>query len=170
MKTFLKFTALSVVLLILAIGFVSCDEQNECNPIPLNIEDCWAIFGTFAHDSSASIVGKWTLKKAFSGWKGQSCWDYSQCNIIYEFRPDGSLIISGRPAGLPVYHRGNRHSYSIIDLIWPSGTPGVTITYPGIRIGNWEYQLTLSSNEMIISQAAHDGSTFYFVRITTITN
>jgi hypothetical protein len=129
----------------------------------LDREDCSSFLENLIHDESASIIGKWKLERRLPG-RGGVCKDYSQCNVVYEFKSNGVLTISGQSAELVSPGRIGNHCYSIIDIIWPSGLPDVWITYPGIKMGDQRYQLILCSNKLVMSQAPHDGPTYYFIR------
>jgi len=157
MKTFLKIAVLSAFLLMLAGLMTSCNEkQDECNPIPLNLEDCWVILENFEPDSSASIIGKWKLFKFLSGLNG--CSDHSLCDVIYEFKPDGTLIIS--EAGRLVRTR----SFSPVDI--EDGT-----LYQ-LHFGNVRTRVLISRDKMkTIGSTTIDGAIlnygmFVFIRIT----
>jgi len=154
MKKILKFTALSVVLLVLAGLMTSCDEkQSECTPIAVHIETCFELLENFEPDGSASIIGKWKLKKGLEFFGG--CLDYSQCNIVYEFRPDGTLIISGR--SLHPEHRAGSNTFSV--TIDETGMPLV-------RINNFERAFTFSRDILPMGfNVALDGPMYIFVRI-----
>ena len=102
--------------------------------------------------SITSIIGKWKLmKECTSGFGSLSEEiDYSNLNIVYEFKTNGILTVSGNGnAGL--VGKGN-HSYSIGN-------------YQVLQIGNSSSWYAVSSNELIIDSRPVDGSAFYFAKI-----
>ena len=64
----------------------SCQNKKESN-------DCLYMYH-IVHDKSASILGKWKLIKSYYP-HGRQCNDYSQYDIIYEFKEDNVLTVSG---------------------------------------------------------------------------
>ena len=66
-----------IVLLLLTGIFFSCSEEQ------LNI------------DRENTIAGKWKLVKMQS-WLSPDFYDYSQYNVVFEFREDSTLTVSGK--------------------------------------------------------------------------
>jgi len=102
--------------------------------------------------SITSIIGKWKLmKEQTSGFGSPSKEiDYSKQNIVYEFKTNGVLTISGNGnAGL--MEKGN-HSYSIGN-------------YQKIQVGYSSSWYSVSPSELIIDSRPVDGSAFYFAKI-----
>ena len=116
----------------------------------------------FAHDKIASIVGNWKLLKEripFTS-TGPITRDYSQDSIVYEFKQDGTLIVSENAKNYGLHESGK---YSFIKDEWGMGLGD----YPwGLKINqgqtNW---YRISSEELIIDGSPLDGSTLYFVKI-----
>src|SRR5690625_7925740 len=73
---------------------------------------------TIQEGSDDDIMGKWKLIKADITRLAEEIRteDYSCDDIIYYFREDGSLLISGVEDGMPVQQNGE-YSYELIDSI-----------------------------------------------------
>ena len=146
----------SIVLFLAGICFSCATEKNvgeEC-------EDCLFIFD-FAHDKDASIIGKWKLENIrVNSRSGICCADCSLNNIVYEFKQDGSLTVSGNTDNYGLHESGE---YTFIKDEWSLGLDG----YPwGLNInkGNTLWYM-LSSKKLIIDYSPLDGATLYFVKI-----
>jgi hypothetical protein len=115
----------------------------------------------FTHDEFASIIGKWrlTIGRSSGFMFSPVIVDYSQYNIVYEFKEEGILIISAK-TGAPTFPDVGEHLYSIVDNEY--GFPGLPY---GLKIGNWESWYQISSERMIIDDSPVDGGVMYFVRI-----
>jgi len=139
MKAIKNILGLAMVLLVLAGSFSSCAEDEE---------------------PTTSIIGKWKLVKVTSSFTsiGPISFDYSQYNILYEFKVNDILTVSGKTDNIDNYmgHEIGEHSYSIIDE--DKGYDRLTIDGQG-----WGHQI--SSNELIISLAFLDGPIYDFVKI-----
>jgi hypothetical protein len=111
----------------------------------------------FEHDESASIIGKWKymIMRNAGSYISTHIVDYSQQNIVYEFKEGGILIIS---SGTSV----SEHSYSTTDTDDGNGISN----YPGfyIKIDGRTHLLKISSGRMIIHDVMGD-ATSYFVKI-----
>ena len=156
MKYILKISAIITVtatMLILAGGLASCEMiQNKCEPIAMNFEDNWDFFDNFVPDESVDIIGKWKLERVFAGLAGW--FDYSQCGIVYEFRTNGVLFISGQSAYL-TYGRNRRNSFSLVADDTVSNR---------LYINNRETTYVLSlDNIMILGTSVLDGNTYFFL-------
>jgi len=154
-----KFTCLATALLILATSLSSCeDKEQECTPTVLNENDCISILSNLVHDESASIIGKWKLEKKFQHF-GQdvstSCLDYSHCNIVYEFKPNGVLTVSGR-AGQNIFPGVENHSYSI----------GSFPDERSLKINNTYWWHNVTSERLVFNLLPLDGGAYIFVRVT----
>ena len=149
---------IGLLMLFLAGIFSSCIPENY---VEEDCEDCSCILD-FAHDKTASIVGQWKLEKIrVQSRAGISCMDCSSYHIVYEFRQDGSLMVSESTENYGWHDSGE---YSFIEDEWNMGHHG----YPwGLNINkgptNW---YMLSSKKLIIDYSPGDGATYYFVKIT----
>ena len=96
MKNIFRHIAFVATLLISTTSFVACDkgQQNDCDSILLSAEDCLSVISNFVADSSSSIIGTWKPIKSLC--PSGRCFDISCDNIMYEFRANGVLTISGR--------------------------------------------------------------------------
>jgi hypothetical protein len=133
MKTnLLKITA---ILLILA-GSFSCGKDDE----------------------NSSIIGKWKLMKAEIPYsERQPSYDYSQRNIIYEFKANGNLIVFGKTNNINHYlgHEQGVFEFSYINDSDESR----------MKIDNTTWWYVLSAKELILSLAPLDGQILYFVKL-----
>jgi len=89
MKNTLKFTA---ILLIMLGCFSSCEKYTPTEYTPTGNDTI--IGDTTIENDTIGIVGKWKLVKIKLGWMMGEI-DYSQNNIIFKFKTNGILIISG---------------------------------------------------------------------------
>ena len=133
-----------------------CSKSEFSNE---DCEECLCVFD-FAHDKTASIIGKWKLEKIrVSSRLGISCMDCSSYNVLYEFKQNGTLTVSGNTKNLGCHESGE---YSFIKDEWSMGRDD----YPwGLKINygstNW---YMLSSKKLIIDYSPGDGATYYFVK------
>ena len=102
--------------------------------------------------SMTSIIGKWKLMKAQTSGFGSPSKeiDYSKQSIMYEFKTNGILTVSGNDSA-GWMEKGN-HSYSIDN-------------YKKIQVGYSSSWYSVSPNELIIDSRPVDGSAFYFAKI-----
>ena len=136
MKKKLKTTVFFAILLILA-GFLTsfekekvCEEEKAC--------EC-------GHEKNSTfLVGnKWKLEFIVGGY-GTPSVNYSQYNIVYEFKENNVLVVSGKLdiADDRILGPGE-HFY---DAVWVRGPVRSTIAcYPLIKIGTVIYRRTLGS-------------------------
>jgi len=104
------------------------------------------------------ITGKWELLKITISFtpEGAISRDYSQNNIVYEFKADGILTVSRDINHSDTYvHEQGDHFYSIID-----DKEEYTL-----KIDNNLYWYSVSNNDLIIDQSPLDGFTYYFVKL-----
>ena len=124
-----------------------------------NCDDCSCLYD-FAHDEKASIIGIWKLEKIrVISRLGISCTDCSSYNVMYEFKQNGMLTVSGNSENLGWHESGE---YAFVKDEWNMGQDG----YPwGLSINkgstNW---YVLSSKKLIIDNSPLDGATYYFIR------
>jgi hypothetical protein len=155
MKKNLKFIMLSAILLMLTGGVVSCEDKENCVCLS-NADE--SIF-TIAHDSTASIIGKWQLIKGVrvNLKEGLFYTDYSQCNIVYEFSENGVLKISGKTHNTNFNTGIYSHSF-IMDNI------GNNMVGIKLKIGDKTRFYQLNSAELIIDNRPLDGDAYYFIK------
>jgi predicted nucleotide-binding protein (sugar kinase/HSP70/actin superfamily) len=149
---------ITAVLLILSGCLSSCRKKGE------NVnEDCLSFIkyiNSIVHDESSSILGKWKLEKEIGIRMGNSdtpylCDDYTQSNIIFEFKANNVLTIT---ADTDFYLKGE-HSHSIIenDEWW-----GKQLY---LKIGHTNWFFGKSSNELVLNLMPLDGPAYYLVKI-----
>lgn len=149
----------TAIALLLAGCLSSCTEKK--NDVD---NDCLSIFNII-HDKSASILGKWKLIKTrgivlSSEGYDLKCYDYSRYDIVYEFKTNNVLTISG---DLDIWPKIGEHFYSIVDD--EKGLGMVGLPY-GLKIGdNLTYWYQVTSKELIIDMRPLDGTTYYLVKI-----
>jgi hypothetical protein len=149
MKNILKLTAF---MLILAGSFYSCDKKN--NPD----DTSWIIDGKTKNSlaDTANIIGKWKLVKVTTPFVG-SVSNYSNNNIVYEFKTNNVLTISGKTSGIDLYrgHDVGEYFYSIIK----------NDNDYSLQIATLTYGYSISSKELKISLAHLDGSIYNLTKI-----
>ena len=123
---------------------VRVDKLRNDAKIVLKVEELPA--------SISSVIGKWKLmKEQTSGFGSPSKEiDYSKDNIVYEFKNNGVLTVSGN--GIVGWLENGNHSYSIGN-------------YNEIQIGYSISWYSISPDELIIDRRLVDGSAFYFTGI-----
>ena len=157
---------ITTILLILSGCFSSCTKKGE-NAENAN-EDCLSIIrfiNEVIHDESSSILGKWKLEKSagirFAWQYGDpgtpyQCDDYSQSNIVFEFKTDNVLTIS---AEIDFYLKGE-HTYSFVEY---NEWYGREI---GLKIGEYtDFGYQNSSKELVLNLMPVDGPAYYLVKI-----
>ena len=132
MRNILK---LAVVLVFFAGSIYSCTKENE---------------------ESATIIGKWKYVKCVYPF-GNKLYDYSQYNIVYEFKPNNILAISGEThIENYVGHEIGKHFYSLGDF-----SDGRNLKIDDYSI----YWCRIFSNELEIDLTPVDGGMYKFVRL-----
>jgi hypothetical protein len=123
---------------------VRVDKLNDDAQVVLRVEELPA--------SITSVIGKWKLmKEQTSGFMSPSKEiDYSKRNIVYEFKTNGVLTVSGN--GNTGWKGKGEHSYSIGN-------------YKEIRAGYTSSMYSVSPSELIIDNRHVDGPAFYFAKI-----
>ena len=122
-------------------------------------------------DPENSIIGKWKLVKCRTNimfTHGGEIIDYSQNNIIYEFKKDGTVIIS---CDIDDYlYLVGEHSYkfepTLLNSIppWGSWESGLDLIFHHNHYYSDMY--CISVNLMILDLSPLDGETTYFKKLT----
>ena len=152
-----KLVFMIISALICGAVFTSCGTDKT--QVIEDCEDCSCIFN-FSHEKNASIIGEWKLEKIkVHSRLGISCTDCSPYNVVYEFKKNGTLTVSGNTENYGWHESGK---YSFIKDEWGAGRDD----YPwGLNINegltNW---FMLSSKTLIIDYSPLDGGTFYLVK------
>src|SRR5690625_1434210 len=117
---------------------------------------------TIQEGSDDDIMGKWKLIKADITRLAEEIRteDYSCDDIIYHFREDRSLLISGVEDGMPVQQNGE-YSYELIDSILYEH---MDYDYT-LKIDSQKIACGMEDNAMILDASPLDGNTLYFVRV-----
>lgn len=114
------------------------------------------------YEDSITIIGKWKLVKiqtsGFNPTGTVEVFDYSNYNIIYEFKLDNILTISGNIKDIDEY-KGHKlgeylYSFSVNDRIITE----FTIEEFG------SFQFSISSKQLEIGNKYLDGDTYYFIK------
>ena len=159
MKVKVIFSAVAAFLLSFATTLISCVKNRECEPTSLNPEDCGCILDNFVSNESANIIGKWKLEKTLVSRMG--CRGYSHCNIVFEFKTNDVLTISGPPrvdySGFRLT-KGN-HSFSLI--AFDSGDYFQYRLY--INGSNDPFFIRLSCDKMIMEKYSGTWYPFYIL-------
>jgi hypothetical protein len=123
---------------------VRVDKLNDDAKVVLKVDELPA--------SVTSVIGKWKLmKEQTAGFASPSKEiDYSKQNIVYEFKTDGVLTVSGN--GNAGSMKKGKHSYSIGN-------------YREIHIDYASSWYSVSHSELIIDSRPVDGSAYYFAKI-----
>jgi len=148
-----------LVFLLPCLLFIGCKNGNGNEPKPEN------------NINNTEIIGKWKLEKVDAPFVAQS-FDYSQYNIVYEFKSNGVLTVSSETDIIDEYigdeiyigHGIGEHSYSFVEnkegYLWVDYPYRLVIdrcTYP--------YWYLISSDELEISASPVDGFVYYLVKL-----
>lgn len=114
------------------------------------------------NSSNTEIVGQWQLKQInYYGLEGgnssQSTVDYSDQNIIYNFKVNGVVTISGENPG--IIEGDYDYSYGE-DYLGGSTDPKILL----VKIDNIKYTYSLKNGEMTLGKSYVDGPDFVFVK------
>ncbi len=127
----------AAVLFIVVGSLASCEkkEKNGTTPQESIVHD------TIMHDTAASVVGQWKLTKVEIPFVGEKN-DYSQHNVVYEFKANGTLTITKEGSTIENYrgHSIGEHAYSFAideDLLYHTLGVSSPATTPVIRIDEW---------------------------------
>ena len=147
-----------VALCFVLVGFFSsCAEKKENN---VN-EDCLSVLN-IVHDKSSSILGKWKLIKVRVNFASSAqeikCTDYSQYNIVFEFKSNNVLTISAETEHPEIWTTGE-HFYSIVDEEMFGNSTSM------LQINTLYECYQINSKELIITGAPVDGPSYYLVKI-----
>jgi len=127
---------------VLTILMMTTGNFSSCKQKEINVQEELKAILSVVHDESASIFGKWKLVKeilVFTS-NGPKLFDYSKKNIVYEFKENGVLTISGvsHDTGLD-----GEHFYSIED----DESGGTKLT---IGLTWWPY--SVNSKELVLRE------------------
>ena len=129
--------------------FVCCDNDN--NNYAENIIGEWKL---------VKITNSYTLDTSFN----PLSYDYSQYSIVYEFKRNSVLTVSGETDVIDIYvgHTIGKHSYSFVKDKDGYGMAGLPY---GLKIDDHTYWYEVSSEKLIITMAPVDGNAYYFVKL-----
>lgn len=110
-------------------------------------------------DISNQIIGNWKLTEAkFYGIEGEGSIDYSDENIIYNFKANGILVVSGGDnAG---YTNGEYEYFFGEDHLGGNTDPKVLL----VKINNSKWTYDLTNKKMTLGQSYVDGPNLIFER------
>ena len=116
---------------------------------------------TAKEGSDDDIIDKWKLVKVNIIKLAEEIRmeDYSCDDIIYHFREDRSLLISGVEDGMPVRQNGE-YPFELIDSVLYEN---MDYDYT-LKIGSQKIACDIEDNAMILDASPLDGNTLYFVR------
>jgi len=145
---------IAAIALMLAGSFSSCTKKE--NNVDTQLGDV----------DTVSIIGKWKLVKTSYPMSGKSS-DYSKCNIVFEFKSDHLLTISGEPVHLRPHFSIDpdecEYFYSFVDDENGYGMVGLNF---GLKIDRYNiFWYRISSKELEISQAPVDGGIYNLIKI-----
>jgi len=109
------------------------------------------------------IIGEWKLKKVTIPFIDKS-YDYSQYSIVYEFKRNGVLTVSGETDVIDTYigHTIGKYSYTFIEDKEGYGMVGLPY---GLKIDDDTYWYKISSEELTITRTPLDGYAYYLVKL-----
>lgn len=112
---------------------------------------------------SNQIIGNWKLIEAkLPGLKGgdsaERLIDYTNENIIYNFKPNGVLIVSGESNIEYGYNNGKYEYFFGEDHLGGNNTPKVLL----VKINNSKWTYNLTNGKMTLGQSYFDGADLIF--------
>ena len=139
--------------------------KNICFTILLSFALCGCLkegkFQEDFHNTSCSenpkkdILGKWQLVSMASVWVSSPI-DYSQNNIIYEFKNNNTVVISYDSKEVEYWPLPGKYSYN---FEIPEYGYGIVVA------GRNFYDYCISKKVMVISSVAVDGPGLYFKKL-----
>lgn len=150
-----------IFLILLIISLASC--TNDTEPIiEQDYTNC--IVGELdVITTSDQILGEWKLTRARVLWPDYINSDFSNENIIYNFKPDGVLVISGAGTEkFPLSFPDGEYTYEFEHIdTWDETVWRLRIN-PEKWNSNWTH--TTQNELMVLSQSSTDGSDLCFKR------
>ena len=153
----------NIFLILLLISFVSCNDVSMHVPEPIPEPDYSACIEGEPDiiTSSDQILGEWKLTRSEVFWDYQ-VWDYSDENIIYNFRPDGILVVS-ETGGVGGFEKGE-YSYEFkkdyLSSYPSSNEPMIWL----VKIMNNKWTHKSQNDLMVLGQSYKDGADLCFER------
>ncbi len=160
---------LQILLLFFTVSIVGCNKSTKINNEEKNPEE--KINEEKKPEEGnpyyTLLIGKWKLEKVkevFVPVPPPPTHDYSQYNIVYEFKTNKVLIVSGEIEKIKRYigHNPGEHSYSFIYDDNKLGLPNLPY---GLKIDNFISWYNITSEELIINDSPVDGYIYYLIKI-----
>lgn len=108
-----------------------------------------------------NVVGKWKLAKAKVVFQNPRTEDYSCDEIIYDFRADGILVISGGASSDSIGYPEGQYTYAFTaDKLFEWVEESYTLSIDETKIASG-----INNNQLILNSSPLDGPILYFVRI-----
>ena len=125
---------------------------------------CFSSCSKKGGDEQFTIVGEWKIVTVEIPFIGESN-DYSLYSIVYEFRTNGILTVSGETDHIELYrgHEPGEYPYAIISK--DEAREKVGIDDYRLKIGAIYLSYNVSSKVLVIDGKALDGGTYHFVKI-----
>ena len=131
-----------ILLILLTItSLISCSKSDDSN-------------------ENEHFFGEWKLNRAdLHGFEGTKTFDYSNDNIIYNFRSNGILTVTGAEnVGYP----SGEYSYYFGKDYLGDGTNGSKTLLVNIESSKWIYNFI--DGEMVLVQSYNDGPNLIFIK------
>ena len=112
-----------------------------------------SLFSCTKKDEEPTIIGKWKLVEVKEDWDwfGEpKIHDYSQYNIVYEFKNINILLVSGKTDNISLVHGNGEHSYTLFERDWPY-TIDKKLYYVEIDRWEWSYNF-ISTKELVVEK------------------
>jgi len=160
----MKKSYISIILLLSFCILNSTCKKNNDNIVCLtfnDFEDCQFITRT-VHDESSSILGKWRYVLNRYAHYGRYCENYCQYNIVFEFKPNNVLTVSGiaEHNNLSFLAEEGENFYSVGLDQWNSRV--LTITRPSHNLSTYWSSYRVNSKEFLFQS---QGDSHYFIKI-----
>ncbi|WOD43465.1 hypothetical protein [Hwangdonia lutea] len=149
---------------LLIIFFVSCnknDENDSTHSQEQHHTDC--IKGDLDIVSSSNqILGEWKLLRSRIIWPEYKNWDFSDKNIIYNFKPNGILVVS-ESGGIGGFDKGEYNYVFEEDYLSGSPSPNESMIWL-VKIMNSKWTYKSQGNLMVVGKSYVDGADLCFER------
>jgi hypothetical protein len=142
--TSLIISTLKKLFLLIAISslILGCSDEDESNPI-----------------ITGEIVGQWKMIYTHARAWDSHISDVSAKNIVYNFKSNGILLVSGDQIGR---HTNDQHKYSFGEETLTIG--GQNYERMIVRIGNQKWSSSFSDGQMSLMELDSDGGSLTFVK------
>lgn len=153
-QTTLHFNQLLWIPLIMVLPFFSACKKDD------HLDEALRCPVEAVNGANDNITGKWKLVKAKAVFRDPRTEDYSCNDIVYDFRADGMLVISGTTKN-PIGYDEGQYAYEFsIGKLYQEAEEDYTL-----KIGNTSLACNIEENQLVINESPLDGPILHLVRV-----